>query len=441
MQDQRTGKPRLRARRLELAAGAVVFVLPLAYLATERTRDVFFFRWSKDLTLAIALYAPLYAAYLASYRWSLPAWMHGLRKAAVVLASTVLLALACAEATLAALDDAPYEALPNTGRHAPDPDVGHVYFPNFSQTLQSREHRSHWRSNAQGVRADRDFGPKPAGVARVLAHGDSFTVGDQVELEETWPGALQRALDASCGAGKIEVVNAGFPGFSTANEAQWLAKFGAGFEPDLVLVAMTPNDLLENQFPLQYVARDGAMVAGTSNEADRLRWEQRSRWWSVPGFVGRTHLARLFGNSAQLRRLSGLGSTSHREAHMVERNDKARRLFALAEGYLLEAREHALAMGAEFALIVIPYREQMGELGPGLDATVFGRHWKSFGEAQGFEVLDLLSAFRAAPTPRALYWKEDNHCNVAGYRLIGEEAARFVAAREPIASACGESSR
>jgi lysophospholipase L1-like esterase len=407
---------------------AVVLALPLLYFLTERSPRPFVLGWSKEVCAAIAGYGVFYVLVLGSYRLGLPAWVARLRTVGVVSAVGILVGLLGIEVFLRASDRGAFEEIDNRGRHAFDPDLGHVYLPNFTQRIQSREFSQIWRSNAQGLRADRGYGKKPDGVKRVLVVGDSFTVGDQVSLEETYPGVMQAELERALGAGRVEVLNAGYPGYGTVNEARWLAKFGAGFEPDVVVIGMTPNDLLENQFPLQYIARDGALTASASTEADRLRFEARKRWYSLPGWVERSRLRqRILGSPLVQRWRKGSAFTHHR-AYMVEQDAKSRSLYELAERYVLEAKAHAEALGAKLALTLIPFLEQLGPLEENLDAAVFGRRWREFGERHSIPVLDLLPAFKAAPDPRALYWEEDRHCTAAGYRVIGEETARFLLA-------------
>jgi hypothetical protein len=191
---------------------------------------------------------------------------------------------------------------------------------------------------------------------------------------------------------------------------------------------MTPNDLLENQFPLQYTAKDGMLVSSSSTESKRRHWEDRGRWYSVPGLVASTRIMVAVRSSPLLRRLKRGSHVSHHRAFMTERDDKAEWLFELMEGYLLEARDASTGLGARFAAVVIPFKQQLaGAMGPGLDPTLYGEHWVSFGATQGFPVHDLLGDFREHGDPEALYWKEDSHCSAEGYHLIGRRACEFLA--------------
>src|SRR5262245_35880499 len=116
--------------RIERAIAAIAFAVPLAYLVTERTRDVFCATWSKPWTAAILAYGAFYAVLLASYKRELPRWVRALRTLGVVVPASVMAALVCAEIALRLSDHPAFEPLDAGGRHLADPDVGHVYVAN-----------------------------------------------------------------------------------------------------------------------------------------------------------------------------------------------------------------------------------------------------------------------------------------------------------------------
>ena len=417
-----------RRSRVEFKLAALVFALPLVYLLTERTRDVFWWRYSREWLTLILIYAASYAALLASWRRRWPAAVVTCRQLLLALATSLLALLVGCEIFLRATDTAAFEALENQGRHLYDPDVGHVYKPNYSQLIQSREFSTQWRSNAQGLRADRDFGPKPAGVVRVLVVGDSFTVGDQVAYEETYPAVMQGEFDKRFGPGRVEVLNAGFPGFGTIHERKWIEKFACALEPDLVVVGSTPNDLVENPHPILYEARDGALVDPKSTQADEQRFRDRRRWYSLPGWVDRSLVMRKLWAWKIPQRLRGQGGSVHARAFQVEQDKESRKLYALYERELLAARDAAARCGAKFAVLAIPFLEQLRPPGVDQDPTLWGRRVADIAVAGGFPAVDLLPDFIAAGDPDALYWREDSHCRAAGYRLIGVGASTSLAA-------------
>ncbi|MBK8097595.1 MAG: SGNH/GDSL hydrolase family protein [Planctomycetes bacterium] len=81
---------------------------------------------------------------------------------------------------------------------------------------------------------------------RVLAFGDSFTYGQGVRLDLTWPQVLEQRLRTAL-ARPCEVINCGFAvGYLIRNPDgydRWLQSDGLRFQPDLVLVGICLNDM------------------------------------------------------------------------------------------------------------------------------------------------------------------------------------------------------
>ncbi|MFQ5690914.1 MAG: SGNH/GDSL hydrolase family protein [Gemmatimonadota bacterium] len=413
-------------RRTESCLAAAWLVLVLLLILTDRSAAPWIGPYSRRAWGAVFLAVVAGAGWLASYRFSVPAVVDRARTVTLLGASTLLAALVIAEGLLRVLDPMPYARTDNGGRHAYDPDVGHVYRPNYSQILQTREWRQAWHSNGEGLRADHDYGPRRRGVHRILIVGDPFTVGDQVPLDSTYPGVIQRLMDERFGPGAVEVLNAGFPAYGTVNEARFIRKFGPGLQPDLVVVGMTPNDLVENFDPLRVVARDGYLVRSRATPGQMVQWRARRRWYSLRGQIDRSLLKRKLSASTLLRRLERRPAIPHRQAFLRQPDAEALRRYHLMERYLLEARDAARAIGARFALIAIPFRVQLGELPPDLDPNGFGKYWARVAGREGIPYLDLYPAFRDFGDPGTLYWVEDGHCTSAGYGLIGREAFRLL---------------
>ena len=102
-----------------------------------------------------------------------------------------------------------------------------------------------FRINGQGMRDDREFArAKPAGTLRIVSLGDSFTIGYEADVRETFSAVLERELRA---AGRpVEVLNAGVSGYSNAEECLYLERELFNYQPDVVLVSFFSNDLVDN---------------------------------------------------------------------------------------------------------------------------------------------------------------------------------------------------
>jgi lysophospholipase L1-like esterase len=102
--------------------------------------------------------------------------------------------------------------------------------------------------NQAGFRG-REFTPKPAGVYRVLALGDSTTFGIVTEngfayIETPYAERLEQRVAERVGPGKVEVLNAGVPGYNSFMGVMLLRGKLRGLHPDLITVRYGWNDFL-----------------------------------------------------------------------------------------------------------------------------------------------------------------------------------------------------
>ncbi len=117
--------------------------------------------------------------------------------------------------------------------------------PNFSYWHKTAEYKINIRTNSKGIRADREIPyAKPAGVKRIVVLGDSFGMGYEVSLEDSFLSVLERTLNH---AGKnVEVVNLSVSGHGNAEELIMLQNEGFKYNPDVVLLAWQKTDLNDN---------------------------------------------------------------------------------------------------------------------------------------------------------------------------------------------------
>src|SRR6266481_5197465 len=102
--------------------------------------------------------------------------------------------------------------------------------------------------NSAGFRTH-EFGPKPAGTYRILALGDSCTFGITTTtsfqyIQAPYPQRLEELAAKRVGAGKVEVLNAGVPGYNSFLGVMLLRTRLRRLQPDLVTVRYGWNDHL-----------------------------------------------------------------------------------------------------------------------------------------------------------------------------------------------------
>lgn len=104
--------------------------------------------------------------------------------------------------------------------------------------------------NSHGLRDDEFPVPKPKGVFRILVLGDSVAFGEGVDSQHAFPSRLEIFLQDS--QVPIEVLNAGVIGYTTYNELEYYLDRGRDFEPDLVIVALSLNDVVNPRLHWNY---------------------------------------------------------------------------------------------------------------------------------------------------------------------------------------------
>lgn len=413
-------RPGETGRRVERWAAAFVLGLPFLYLVTDHSFAPVLWHYSLKLIGAIVVYSALFGVVLRSYRWRLPSTLELMRRVGVAVGAWTILGMIIAEGVLAALDDRPDTS--NSVRlrgYTADPDAGYVYTPNHRQMVITGEWSSEWAANSQGVRADQDYGAKPPGVTRILGLGDSFTVSVATSRREAWPGVLEQRLNEEIGPpGAFEVVNAGHAGYGTMQALAWLKKFGKEFHADIVLLAMTPNDIGDNGYepPGNFTAVDGYLAGRGASTANRIRFEHRMKWYSLPGHWERSHLRR----QIQLVFARTPVSLLMPYAHTLDQTWT--RFNRLTEQYLLEMQHTAAEQGARFGVILITFRAQLTKMPEGFSPEVFGERWSQFAREHDIPVIDTYPVVLNQPDPQALFWRWDDHYNVAGERMTGDVA-------------------
>src|SRR5262249_55162564 len=184
---------------------------------------------------------------------------------------TVATALLSALFTLAALDRAvaffDLGYVPVRGRRN---DVRRIERSEFSIDV---------RLNALGFRERRLPSPKPPGVRRVVALGDSFTQGYGVAENEAWPRRLETLLDAR---GRYEVVNLGVPGTNPRDYLSHLQDPGLAYQPDIVLVTVMGNDVQDRWVQREFGVHFASDVL---TNARRQTLDPSPTWTVVPRTV------------------------------------------------------------------------------------------------------------------------------------------------------------
>ncbi|HEY3884132.1 MAG TPA: hypothetical protein VGL62_02900, partial [Vicinamibacterales bacterium] len=139
----------------------------------------------------------------------------------------------------------------------PDARVGYRLRPGAHAHYVTSEFATDITVNAQGVRGERDIGPKPPNERRIVVLGDSLVLSVQVQEQQTFCALLERRLNETGGPIHYRVINAGVQGYGPVEELLFFGEVARAFSPDLVI--------------------DGIFVGNDAEDAAANAWRLRGR--------------------------------------------------------------------------------------------------------------------------------------------------------------------
>lgn len=281
-----------------------------------------------------------------------------------------------------------------------DPLIPYKYRPLSTEASppERGERAIEYRHNSLGFRDEEHERSKPPGVFRIVALGDSFTYGVGVDFEESYLVRLERMLNARPHT-RVEIIKRGIPRYFPAAERLVLEHYGLAFEPDLVLVGVLPNDVIDTSLGVDAVIVDpsGFLI---SRRAQRL------------GRVG----VRLYRHShiARILLFHGMqADPTFRTEDIWRDNGVYEKAWQAMESDLQQLAEMTKRSGARFAVLNIPQSKLWSEA-----STYTDKRLARWTHQQGITFIPTVAALRAASGQTKLFWEVDGHCRAAGYEII-----------------------
>jgi hypothetical protein len=347
--------------------------------------------------------------------------------------------------------------------YRPNPRLGWALRPGAKGWF-TEEGRAWVEINPAGQRDVPHALSKPPGTYRVALLGDSYAEAMQVDVEDTFWWLLQARLN-QCGfqpGATVEVLNFGVAGYGTAQEYLTLASDAMRYAPDLVMLAFTNNDVVNNSSTLE-VVRDRpffhlepqGQVRHDSSFRTMPEFQRLSSGWreavrAVSDHVRVLQLARTVkAHITELReaRRAAAATTPGFEvgidpAVFVEPRDTAwRKAWRLTESLIELIRTTAARGGAQFVLVVGSHpaqvdpdtagRRRLAEALQVPDLFYVERRLSSLGEREGFPVIPLAYGIQQrADSGRVYFHGFENvalgigHWNLAGHRTAAELIAQ-----------------
>lgn len=341
------------------------------------------------------------------------------------------------------------------------------------------ETKNYLRINQEGFRDREHTKAKPAGTVRIAVLGDSFAEARQVPMEQTFWSVMEQKLQG-CPAfegKKVEVLNFGVTGYGTALELLTLRQRVWDYSPDVVLLTVTPNnDVTDNYRRFKgaddipyFVYKNGQLVYDDSfRNTAKYRWHNSSRFrawiWlhnhsrflqlcHHAQFAVRTWLQNRRAQRSAARSTAahdasgqpqqalatealseemGINNISYREPEDYDWNEA----WHVTEGLIIQMRDEVRQKGAEFMMVTLSsdiqvypdkaVRENfMKRLGIS-DVFYPNRRLQALAEREGIQFMDIAQPMQAYADQHKVFLhgfgKEigNGHWNEGGHRLAGE---------------------
>ena len=119
-----------------------------------------------------------------------------------------------------------------------DPVLGHKHRPNANEKLMGVE----LRTNSRGLRDYEYPYAKAPNSKRILALGDSLTLGWGVKFENLYSKLLEKKLNERKNNIRYEVINTGVGNYNTKQEYLVLKNEGIKYAPDMIILFWFIND-------------------------------------------------------------------------------------------------------------------------------------------------------------------------------------------------------
>ncbi|HET7197194.1 MAG TPA: SGNH/GDSL hydrolase family protein, partial [Burkholderiales bacterium] len=254
--------------------------------------------------------------------------------------------------------------------------------------------------NAFGQRDVAHDGDKPEGVYRIAVLGDEQSEAMGLALRDTWWWQLPQELDR-CGFAsgkKIEMLNFGVAGYSTAQESLVLETAALRYRPDLVLLQLsTGKDVGENSRGLAgrldrpfYGLDARGRLRLDDSFLDRRDFERRSqfRYELARALADHSRLAQLLAEVTLLGRAHADAGDAH-GALVPPADPRWAQAWHITEALLQRMQAYAGRNGARLVVVTAPSPLQLER---GLDYP--DARLEAFGAARNLPVIAIAPQLR-----------------------------------------------
>lgn len=241
----------------------------------------------------------------------------------------------------------------------PDDLLGYALLPGARYTVIPAEGCRGWgssgRINPLGLRDREHEQRRRPATFRILALGDSYTEGFQLDLPRIWPEVLEHRLNERGDSLRYEVINAGRSAMGTGTQLLYYREAGRQYDPDVVILLFAPNDFRDNSTTLSgrpqahFTMTHEGLVLDTSF-VHSFGYRLRKAVQPLKRSVIVSMAAQRYQESAARRYAAGASGPRRRNARLSEAESDAveltkRLLLALAGEVAIDGARLVVVMG------------------------------------------------------------------------------------------------
>jgi len=320
-----------------------------------------------------------------------------------------------------------------------DPEIIYKLKPDTEAHFRGTSVRMyHLKTNSVGIREREIPFEKPGHVFRILLLGDSTSMGEGVELEETYLKQLGEILEANR-IDNVETINAAIRGYGTDQELILFRRLGKRYNPDLVILAFfVYNDMQDNWEAGLFRLEDGKLIQQPATVEKSRKYENyvvNSRIQNLPGYsliMDHSHLANWV--RVTYAKLIRVNTDKEKKARQGARkvpleNQPAFPLtLAILEAWSRDARD----INATPFLLMIPSRWDISTLRKAADADIprLDLALERFCRMKDIPFLNLSSPMVKWEGDADTLWLKDGHLSPEGHRWVARELFEALRARD-----------
>lgn len=310
-----------------------------------------------------------------------------------------------------------------------DEYVGFVNIPGVEGVTIHQDYRMTVSINSKGLRDREADYVKANNTYRIGVFGDSFTFGEGVQNNETYPKLLEDLLNAdeqlNVFGKKIEVLNFGIGKTGTSHQYALYRKEGKKYHLDLVIVGFFALNDFDDNFVGVFTLKNDQLIHNPAAYSSIRRLQKIVYYFPFYKWLtAHSHLSNLIRKKATIlddRWRMKMDTTGNATANVDPEIDRYE--VAVTEKLLTEFMHEVQRDGTKFIVVNIPAKNQRPFSDYGVNETpprhvvLYNRVERALSENQGPERVDLAPFFaRFAVDP--YYFPNDSHMTPLGLQLV-----------------------